>query len=327
MGSWANSLHVRHADPQAVADAIRAIVLSGEYQLSTAPSRTAAVNEAADPDRDDEEIDADDLEAFGAPEPRNIAVYRPVNGWVGVLDSGEVHDLAAELSARLHTDALLVMVNDSDGWVYGLYRDGEEHDNFSSLGDEEHDGDVSPELQAAMDRGDEAEVERLMMREVMAHMPTGPVTMPFAVAGMPPAMARIRGRMLTGQAWFWERWYYRWLWLRFMFQVITGRWQPGEPEEMGFDVPRSTPLDPAALTRHVERLREFFPAADEAALRRLLPRSRFPAEHLLADFLDIVGLPRRYADLSYSYLPDFSERELAVEGVVRVATLHFDPRS
>ena len=68
---------------------------------------------------------------------------------------------------------------------------------------------------------------------------------------------------------------------------------------------------------------EFFPGADQAALQRLLPQSRFPAEDLLKEFLEIIGLPPLYAYLSYDYRSDFGRKELAREGIVKVEEVRF----
>ena len=110
----------------------------------------------------------------------------------------------------------------------------------------------------------------------------------------------------------------------FRFQVLAG-WLGWRPMELGFDMPRVTPLDRETLDRHVARLREVFPEADADALRRLLPLNRFPAEELLGDFFDLVGLPRLYAYLSSTYIEEHAEDELADEGIVGAAELHFLP--
>jgi hypothetical protein len=137
-------------------------------------------------------------------------------------------------------------------------------------------------------------------------------------------MSFLRQRMAEGRATFRDRLRYCWLWVRFRFHLLAAflGWRP---MEFGFDSPRVTPLDAEALTLHVARIRELFPDADSGALRRLLPLNRFPAEELLGDFLDLLGLPRLYAYLSYRYLEDHSDEELAEEGVVRAAELHFLP--
>ena len=56
-----------------------------------------------------------------------------------------------------------------------------------------------------------------------------------------------------------------------------------------------------------------------------MPKCRFPSEDLLRKFLAIVGLPWFYAYLSYDYLSEHSERELAKHDIVQVIELRFDP--
>jgi hypothetical protein len=350
MGSWANSLHVRAGDARVVAEAIRAIVPTDGHRLVEPGQPVATTTAPAAPSRglprrpghggrhaawdEDDDLFEEDLEDTdpgdegawdaGPTEPRGICVYEPVRGWVGVLDSGDIHELGRALSARLQTEALVVMVDDSDGWLYHFLRNGRTVDEFSSQGDTSGDGEISPELQAAMERGNEEEIERLLERDLLARAPRGPIWMPDGAAAIPPEMALLRQRIREGRGSLWDRLRYAWMWLRFQFQVLTGRWQPGGPH-LGFDIPRTTPLNPADLERHVAQVREAFAGADAAALRALLPVSRFPAEEQLAEFLRLIGLPSLYAYLNYDYLEDHSEDELADAGIVRAAQFRFLP--
>ncbi len=84
-------------------------------------------------------------------------------------------------------------------------------------------------------------------------------------------------------------------------------------------------MDDDTLARHIERIKAFFPNADETKLRELLPQCRFPSEDLLRKFLAIVGLPWFYAYLSYDYLAEHSEHELAGHDIVQATELRFDP--
>jgi hypothetical protein len=312
MGSWANSLHVKHTDAQTVAKAVRALALTSGYQLELAAARAAAgigATEAA-------------WEGSAPQLPRSVCIYEPSNGWVGILEDGDIQSLARGLSARLDTDTLLVSVNDSDAWGYQLQRRGVEVDSFDSLGnDSDDEAALSPELEAAMERGDEAEIDRLVQRELLDHAPEGPITLADGSALLPPEMALLRDRIRARQASLWERIRYRWLWVRLLFRIGSGGARAGA----GFDIPHTTAMSAADLEQHLTQLLNFFPRASESALRRLLPQSRFPAEDVLADFLATVGLPPLYAQLSYAYLEDFDAEQLADGGIVPTAELHFSP--
>jgi hypothetical protein len=325
MGSWANSLHVRHNDAAAVADAIRTIVEEAGYRIDRRPHRPAAAgvlqglltgHGVSGHDSDaDVAWEQDDLS-------RGVCIYQPVNGWVGILDSGDILELAQDLSAQLQTDTLLVMVHDSDSWYYELRRKDHVFDEFDSAGDLADDGDMSPELQSALERSDEGEIERLMERELLAHAPRGPIVMHDGSTMLPPEMALLRSRIQAGRATLADRLRYRWLWVRLMFRTLTGRMGPGGLR-FGFDIPRTNPPGDVELRRHGARIHTIFPEANEAALGRLLSQNRFPAEDLLADFLAILGLPSLYAQLSFNYLEDFTNDDLAEEGIEHAAELRF----
>jgi hypothetical protein len=140
---------------------------------------------------------------------------------------------------------------------------------------------------------------------------------------LPPELAALRAQIKSGKSTWWQRMRCRWLWLKFLVKLATGRYRP-HGMGMGFDIPRKTPLDAASLDDHLARIKQFFPRMVEAELRRLLPVSRFPAEDLLADFLRFVGLPKLYAYLSYDYLEDFGTRELRADGIRLAHELRFE---
>ena len=353
MGSWARSLHVKHTDADAVQNAVRMLLLGQGYRemaiekpklvsVANLPESKEETTPAGSPppdvpnyvakDEDWEELD-DDFEDKGdekilyfpdvmTPQERSICVFRSRGGWVGVLDSGDAWELAPLVSAQLHTDTLLVLVNDSDSWLFDVHRSGLPFDDFDSAGSSGDEDGVSPELQAAMDRGDEEAIER----ELLKNAPQGPIHMPDGSAMPFPELALLGARIKAGQATFWQRCRYWWLFAKFMFQLLTGRWQ-ANPIDIGFDIPRETPLDAETLRRHIERLQAIFPRADKKALRDLLPLNRFPSEELLRKFLAILGLPGFYAYLSYDYLDDHTREELQDEGIVWAGEMRFTNRS
>lgn len=280
-----------------------------------------------DEDLDLDNDDGDDGEfAFGKfddeDEGRAVVIFEPRAGWVGVMDSsleGNI-ELASELSARLKTDTILVMVNDSDSWNYWMHRKGAEFDEFDSAnGDMDDDGaEPTGEWLAAIENEDEDKLHELLM----AGAPQN-IKFPSPDIGIPFQVAMLGAKIASGQATFWERLKYRWLTLKFLFKLVTGGFSE-EKMDFGYDIPH-TEMDDEDLNKHIQRIKEFFPDASEEELRKLLPKCRFPSEDLLRKYLAIVGLPWFYAYLSYAYLSEHSEQELASHGIVQATELRFDP--
>ncbi len=322
MGSWANSLHVKHTDATVVANAIRGILQAEGQRLDPRPHRPAAAGILsallAGHGLPEEEED------FGDPDARGVCVYQPVAGWVGVLDSGDVHRLSVALSERLQTETLVVMVNDSDSWFYELRRNGRALDAFDSHGATEDDGALTPEMQAALASGDDDEFTRLMMARIRANAPKGPIVLHDGSTMLPPDIALLRAEIDAGRASFWDRLRYRWLWVRLLFRLATGWLRPGGLR-FGFDIERATPLDEETLRGHITHLRTLFPKASEKALRKLLKQNRFPAEELLAEFLTVLGLPAFYAYLNHDYLEDYTDAQLTAKGIRLAAEMRFQP--
>jgi hypothetical protein len=256
------------------------------------------------------------------PEAHNVCIFEPRAGWVGVMDSsleGNL-ELTRELSARLSADTMLVLVNDSDSWNYLMYRDGVEFDEFDSAnGAMDDDGDEpTGEWLEAMENQDDDKLHELLMSKAPQN-----IKFPHPDIGLSFQLGALGAKIASGQATFWERLKYRWLSLKFLFKLLTGGFS-AQKMDFGFDVPH-TPMDDDTLARHLERIKAFFPNASENELRELLPKCRFPSEDPLRKFLAIVGLPWFYAYLSYDYLSEHSERELASHGIVQVAELRFNP--
>src|SRR5262249_35786827 len=146
------------------------------------------------------------------------SIYRPRNGWIGILDSVPFAELGKDLSARLQTDALDVYVNDSDTWGYVLHRKGKKHDGFDSSGDAdgEEDEKGNAALMAAINRGAEREVERIML----ATAPQGPIVFHAGRMAPPPKLAILRSRMAEGKATLGDRVRYAWLLIKFQFRKL-----------------------------------------------------------------------------------------------------------
>ena len=255
-------------------------------------------------------------------EGRAVAVFKPQAGWVGVMDSsleGNIA-LASELSARLATDTMLVMVNDSDSWYYWMHRNGAQFDEFDSANGDFDDDAAEPtgEWLAAIENQDEDKLHELLMSKAPRN-----VKLPSPDIGIPFQLATLGAKIAARQATFWERIKYRWLSIKFLFKLLTGGFSE-EKMDFGFDIPHAEMGD-EDLDKHIERTKAFFPNASEEKLRKLLPKCRFPSEDLLRKYLAIVGLPWFYAYLSYSYLSEHSEQELASHGIVQATELRFDP--
>ncbi|MCA9165111.1 MAG: hypothetical protein KDA62_19090 [Planctomycetales bacterium] len=124
MGSFANSLHVRGADTEAVSSAIRRIMQNnGFVTTDEAPSEEAIWGMSSS--------------------PRAMHVSEASDGWVTVLDSDlmNMSDLGLELSRLLETYVILFLVNDSDSWHYQLFYAGGDIDSFDSSGEYVDEGD------------------------------------------------------------------------------------------------------------------------------------------------------------------------------------------
>ena len=286
-----------------------------------------------DDDVDDDDFD-DDVDGFedgqhslhgdfgGDRQARTVVVFEPRAGWVGVMDSsleGNI-ELASELSARLATDTMLVMVNDSDSWYYWMHRRGTSFDEFDSAHGDFDDDAAEPtgEWLAAIENQDEDKLHELLMAKAPQN-----IKFPSPDIGIPFQIATLGAKIAAGQATFWERIKYRWLSIKFLFKFLTRRFSE-EKMDFGFDIPH-TEMDDEDLDKHIGQTKAFFPNASEEDLRKLLPKCRFPSEDLLRKYLAIVGLPWFYAYLSYSYLSEHSAEELASHGIVQATELHFDP--
>ncbi len=289
MGSWSNSLHVRADDATVVANAIERLLTAKGRRLEPTPVKTGGRSGpwiddedefedddfAADADDNGDEYDELDEGGFddedldgGDGGPRGIRIFKPVNGWVGVLDSDleGISELAGELSLRLSTDTMLVLVNDSDSWYYWLHRNGVPVDEFDSMGSDELDDELPPAMREAMERGDDEAFSREAVKLVKQNMPKGPIFFPFGETSLPPELAELHDRVQKKQAGFWERMRYRWRVLKFLWQLVRNRNQ-AYPIQMGFDIPRQTPLDAEMLDRHIRAVLAFFPRRPAEAPR------------------------------------------------------------
>jgi hypothetical protein len=320
MGSFASSLHVRSDDSKAVAEAVQA-ALRGEGFEPT-----------------DEELDADARWGMSA-SLRGIHISEPRQGWVAILENDPLSSvaLAAEVSKRLETYAIQFFVNDSDSWHYQLFRGGQQIDSFDSSDedaegwdDEEFDDDESitagglAGIEQAI-RGKAQEFEALL------------------TAGMPPEVRAIHGKMQTGQVTQPEmQQYMQWMNAEMPkrmadMQRLVGEAMQGlqgsrsqesgvRGEESGAGGQKSGPryADDQELLTHVQRLQPLLePGTPTDQVLEVLGRQAVFAEETLGEFLPLMGIAPVYAHLSYRYLEEFSESELASQSVRMAAHLRF----
>lgn len=286
MGSFANSLHVKCNDADDVVDSIRTLMSeSGREPTDELP---------------------DEDSSWGLSTAiRAFHVSASHRGWVGVLDSNvmEFSSLAAELSRRLETQAVLFMVNDSDSWHYVLYRHGIQVDEFDSSGGaagEYEWGDDSPDIIPMFPTGGFEEQIQEMQQQLAHEMPDeirdiqerinqGTVT--------PEELTRF-GQWIEEQS------------QQMMDQVIPLSARPSPPKE--------------TLAPHVQKLRSILPPdVDDHQVLDLLGKQAVFAEETLAEFLQLVGIAPVFANLSYAYAQEYTMDDLASEGVKMVAHLCF----
>ena len=309
MGSFASSLHVRTDDLGAVAAAVR-VSLGAEGFEPT-----------------DEPLDADARWGMSA-SLRGIHISQPRQGWVSILENDPLSSvaLATEVSRRLNTYAIQFFVNDSDSWHYQLFHQGTQIDAFDSSGeegdwDEESDeaglGNVAVGSLAGIEqaiRGKAQEFETLL---------TG---------GMPAEVRAIHDKMRSGRATPEEmQSYMQWMsaempkhmaaMQQLVAEAMQGLGVGGGAARKGGS---SLEDQERELHPHIERLEPLLaPDASRDLLLELLGRQAVFAEETLAEFLPLLGIAPVYAHLSYRYLEEFSQSELASQSVQMAEHLRF----
>jgi hypothetical protein len=317
MGSFANSLHVRSNDLKAVADAVQTALRGEGFQPT------------------DEELDADARWGMSA-SLRGIHISEPRQGWVAILENDPLSSvaLAADVSRRLQTYAIQFFVNDSDSWHYQLFQGGQQIDAFDSS--DEEGGARDEELEAiaaslaAEGLAGMEEAIRGKAQEFEAML----------TAGMPPEVRAIHGKMQTGQVTQPEmQKYMQWMNAEMpkrmadIQRLVGEALQGGRGQESGVrgqgsggGGQKSGPryADDQELLTHVQRLQSLLePGTPTDQVLEVLGRQAVFAEETLGEFLPLVGIAPVYAHLSYRYLEEFSESELASQSVRMAAHLRF----
>lgn len=320
MGSFASSLHVRSDDWGAVAAAVKA-ALRGEGFEST-----------------DEPLDADARWGMSA-SLRGIHISTPREGWVAILENDPLSSvsLAADVSRRLDTYAIQFFVNDSDSWHYQLFRGGRQIDAFDSSADQESEWDEDAlDERGEFPAGGLAGIEQAILGKAQEFEK-------LLTAGMPPNVREIHEKVQAGQATQSEmQQYMQWVsaempkhmteMQRLVGEAMQGMGLNGGSEREADAVRRgssrqaghSLEQEEQALLPHVENLRPLLAAGTPSDLvLELLGRQAVFAEETLGEFLPLVGIAPVYAHLSYRYLEEFSESELASQSVRMAEHLRF----
>lgn len=290
MGSWANSLHIRCDDDTAAQSAIDRIMRHTGFEKSSEapkPGEGFAINNAG---------------------TRGVILSRSCGGWVGVLDSDQIGEmsLGLALSRELRTYAIQFFVHDSDAWYYQLFHDGKCVDEYESSdiysdGVAEDDWTVvSVDDDASQIAGaTQEDLQRRLADAQRRFMDDKPAEI-AAIQEKVTAGTATESEVVTFQAWLQDMSREMMKEINAMIGEITG--QGVEPSEQRMD---------KCLT-HVSHLRPIIAdgVADQAMAAALAQEGAF-AEHLLAEFLPLIGIASLFANLSYDYAANFTAAQLA----------------
>lgn len=305
MGSFANSLHVRSCDAAAVAEAIRTALLAEGYEPT------------------DEEPDEDAM--WGGPSAlRAVHVSVAREGWVSVLDSDLMNSmtLTAQLADRLETHTLHFLVNDSDSWHYQLYHAGRKVDAFDSSGDDEDFGQDEEEDDDPISMVQAGDAARLQ-EDFLAGFQQFQAKMQEI---LPPELREIQERWKTGRATPEEIQKYT-LWAQMEMPKLRGGLQEllgGFASVMAARKQQANSANDGRFQSHLDHLRPLLKddIGDDQVLQVLGTKAVF-AEETLGDFLPLLGITRYYAYLSYRYLEECTEQDLAANSIQLSEHLRF----
>jgi len=301
MGSFANSLHVRSDDAEAVAVAVRESLENQGYAATAGESGEV------------------ELTGLGTA-VRCLRVAEASKGWVGIVDSDLMGmlTLAQDLSFRLQTHAIGVMVNDSDSWHYELFHRGQQVDGFDSAGAEPLlDLDELPaEMLEMPDAGELAKA----MESVMEQMP-GMAELFQSL--LPPDMRELSEKITAGTATPEEAAKFS-EWTKSLAEEAAEEFGD-QFDELDAELPvaakgsdgNGRAASKSELEGHLHHLRPILVegTADEVVGGVLTETAMF-AEEPMADFLELLDVHRMFASLSFDYLGELSAEDLAAEGLV-----------
>ena len=298
MGSFATSLHVKSDNARTVADAIRQALTSEGYDAT------------------------DDAPAEGGRVPSSLPplhVSDAREGWVSLLDSDGIMSLtlAAALSDRLQTHAIQFFVNDSDSWHYQLYYAGRQLDDFDSCGaEDDEDEGVPADATDSLAGVNAADAQQALMERTVQWQQQ-------LAQRLPAELRELQHKWrTTGQVTVEEMQKYN-QWMRGEMPSIVEEMKSvlrGMPGGSSSPRPQPSAMDesPARedLQAHVEHLRPLLKSGvQEKTVRRVLAKQATFAEQTLGEFLPLLGLASSYANLSYPYLEEYTEQDLARDSI------------
>lgn len=305
MGSFANSVHVRCANDRTVLAAVVDIMLSAGYRVTGEPS-----------------VDAD-LSSYD-PRLRAIRISAERNGWCGLLDSdfAAAIPLACELSRRLDTNALHVMVMGSSSWQYQLFGGGLQLDDFCSAGESGSESENITGLANCTDILAEGVLQTLQqsyesrLRDLERKFEES----------MPSDILAVHRKVQDGTANQEEMKRYDKWGAAHSRQIMKGI---DEALVGALPMPGAQHTIPKEdLQIHIERLRQILLSSVSAErIFRILGKQSAYAENVLADFLELIGVQPLFASLSYQYVEDFCETDLVDQEIRLVEHLKFRKES
>lgn len=346
MGSFANSLHVRGADTEAVSSAIRRIMQNnGFVTTDEAPTEESIWGMSSS--------------------PRAMHVSEASEGWVTVLDSDlmNMSDLGLELSRLLETYVILFLVNDSDSWHYQLFYAGGDIDSFDSSGEYVDEGDddfgdeasvygglrLFPDEEVELDDDDEEDAEDEATDDIEALKLDGPINpfldsedakaddfdeaMEARVAALPPEfrehidrlfesvqhempddMRAIQQKIDANTATEAEQTTFQ-NWLMQQLPMFVQELSDAFAAELDLGGETNPPSE-EDLREHLAFLRPLLKphvSLDEAV--EVMGELTVFAEMTLAKFLPLLGINPLHAQLSYAYRQEHTREELDQAGI------------
>lgn len=319
MGSFANSLLVKHDDARVVAAAVDEFLTAAGYK------------------RTKQRLSRRDVWDELTPKVRAIYVCDGGPGWVGLLDSAwsNFEGLAAELS-RHFPAALSFMVDDSDAWYYLLFVAGQQVDFFASNGDhlreeaaeagraaEGQTDRAAPDVRSAGGDHGTRDLTKNLTPEQLEHGAQVAANIAALQQRMidesPPEIRAIWDRLSAGKctpeemqtlmAWRMTHYYDE------IHAALTGQAPP--PGAAAEYINRAQamsaqpePIPESRLREHYEALSPVLPVRTSPdAVLKILSDRQTSAELTLGQFMALLGISPYLATTSYRYLIDADSEE------------------
>jgi len=315
MGSFANSLHLKCDSDERVAESIADILGEQGWRVTAKPL-------------------PDDAGLGMASPIRGLRISAPANGWVSVLDSdlGGAHGLTSELAARLGTHAIFFLVNDSDSWSYLLADSQGSVSEFDSMPEDE-DEDFDEESLGQLNQATDAALRMQSLMRDPAQMQRLQQLGAQMLAEAPPEIRELEAKMRSGQ--FnpadMQR-YHAWSvqqmpkYLAQLDSSLGGLFSAARPAPKKKQPKRKlNKAQKATQQRRLDQLRPLLaPGVTDEQVQDAFDKRAVFAEEVLAEFLQLLGIPDFYANLSYRYLDESTPEELSAQGIRFIHDLRFE---